>query len=123
MPEILPYASPVTQPSADNLFNLKALAISHDILGVLGVYLVIAGLVVGDDPSVKLPLALMLVGSVAVLASGICIQTRRLRIFSLIVAALLCLMFPVGTILGICTLRVLSRPTADLLYRTSQANS
>ena len=122
MPEVLSYASPNPQINTDDPFQLKAIAITHDILGALGIFPPIIGLIASDDPSMKLPLVLMLVGSLAIGASGICIHTRRLRVFSIIVAALLCLMFPIGTILGISTLRVLSRESVAAIYRASRGN-
>jgi hypothetical protein len=51
------------------------------------------------------------------LASGICIHTRRARLFSLIVAGINCINFPFGTALGIFTFIVLLRPNMPMLYR------
>src|SRR4051812_632762 len=123
MPVILSYANPsAPKPTSNDLFDLKVIAISHDLLGILCFFPAMVGLIVSDDPSINLPLILMLIGGLALVASGLCIHRRRLRVFSLIVAALLCLMFPMGTIPGVATLRVLSRSTVIAHYRQSQVS-
>jgi hypothetical protein len=48
--------------------------------------------------------------------SGHCIKTRKHRTLSLIMAALNTLAIPIGTIIGVCALIVLSRPTVKKLY-------
>jgi hypothetical protein len=53
------------------------------------------------------------------LISGICIQTRRARLFSLVVAGINCINFPFGTALGVCTFIVLLRPSMPMAYRRS----
>jgi len=68
----------------------------------------------------------IIIGSIAVFGgwlfgfltiySGRCIKARKRRIFSFIVAALCCLNFPLGTILGVCTILVLNRPSVRELY-------
>jgi len=118
MPDVLSYAGPTRpKPNSNDSYDLKVIAIFTDILGVAGLFGPILGLTLSDDPSMRLPLILMLIGTLSVAASGLFIHCRRLRIFSLIIAALLCLMFPLGTILGISTLRILSRDTVIALYR------
>jgi hypothetical protein len=51
--------------------------------------------------------------------SGRFIAERRRRIFSIVVAAILCTVFPFGTILGIFTIIVLSRDSVRRLYGES----
>ena len=51
--------------------------------------------------------------------SGRWIQQRKGRIFSIVVAALNCLHFPLGMALGICTLIVLNRESVMRLYEES----
>lgn len=51
--------------------------------------------------------------------SGRLIAKRKYRTFSLITAAVLCVMFPFGTVLGVCTLIVLSRNSVSERYAGS----
>ena len=48
--------------------------------------------------------------------SGRCLAKRRKRMFSFVVAAVLCAFFPFGTVLGIFTIIVLSRDSVQRLY-------
>ncbi len=57
-----------------------------------------------------------LVASALVIFSGLQLRRRRGKLFSQIIAALLCLQVPLGTILGIFTFIVLSGPGALALY-------
>ncbi len=41
---------------------------------------------------------------------------RRHRIFCMVVAALTCLSIPFGTVLGVCTIMVLNRPSVEGLF-------
>lgn len=56
---------------------------------------------------------------VANLVSGWCIQRRRAKPFSLIVAGINCLGFPFGTTLGVFTLVVLLRESVTEAYQTT----
>ena len=69
----------------------------------------------------------ILCGGVAVLLLGLAfafltffaarsLLERRRRIFCLVVAALLCLSVPFGTVLGICAIIVLNRPSVKDLF-------
>ncbi len=51
------------------------------------------------------------------LFSAWCLSRRRHRTFSLVVAVVNCLMVPFGTLLGVFTLVVLSRPSVAALYQ------
>ena len=51
-----------------------------------------------------------------VIYAGRCLRSRRNRTFALVVAAIMCLGFPVGTVLGVFTLVVLSKPEVKALY-------
>ena len=53
---------------------------------------------------------------IANLISGILIQKRIARVFSLVIAGLNCLAFPVGTVLGVFTFLVLLRPSVEEVY-------
>lgn len=50
--------------------------------------------------------------------SGRMLAKRRHRIFSLVMASILCAWIPVGTALGVCTILVLSRRSVRELYAT-----
>src|ERR1051325_10649079 len=125
MPQVLPYAGPTPQRSRDQTFYLKAIAVIHEVLGGLGVSS--AGLALLTvhplDRSSGEPLVVMFFFSLAILLSGIFIQARRLRHVSIFIALPLGLMFPLGTILAIYTLRLLSRDSVIALYhaKTSRA--
>jgi hypothetical protein len=57
-----------------------------------------------------------LVSLVVNLVSGLSIQARKHRTFSLVVAGFNCINFPFGTFLGVFTLIVLMRPTMPAFY-------
>jgi hypothetical protein len=48
--------------------------------------------------------------------SGRYLARRRCRIFSIVVAAILCMFFPFGTVLGVFTIIVLSKESVRRLY-------
>jgi hypothetical protein len=54
--------------------------------------------------------------AVATAVSGYFIQTRQRRLFSIGVAAINCVLFPFGTVLGVFTIIVLVRPSVVALY-------
>lgn len=54
------------------------------------------------------------------LLSGIFLRARENRTFSFVVAAINCLHMPLGTVLGVFTIIVLSRPSVRELYKTSE---
>ena len=53
------------------------------------------------------------------LISGRCIQQRRGRIFSLVVAGMNCLCFPLGTVLGVFTFVLLLRDSVTQIYEAN----
>jgi hypothetical protein len=53
------------------------------------------------------------------LLSAIFLRQRRHRMFSLVIAGLNCLQFPLGTALGVFTIIVLSRASTHELYETN----
>jgi len=55
-------------------------------------------------------------GFVGNLISGFCLRARRGRVFSFVVAAMNCLHFPFGTVLGVFTIIVLARESVRELY-------
>ena len=60
---------------------------------------------------------------VANLISGWCIQQRRAKVFSLVVAGINCLGFPFGTTLGVFTFVVLLRETVAEAYQVTAQQS
>ena len=48
--------------------------------------------------------------------AGRCLRDRRHRTFCLIVAGLTCLQLPWGTVIGVCTINVLNRPSVRALF-------
>lgn len=58
----------------------------------------------------------MLLGGILTLTSGLFIQRRVHRTFSLVIAGLNCLHFPFGTSLGVFTLIVLTKDSVMQLY-------
>jgi hypothetical protein len=55
----------------------------------------------------------------ATAVSGYFIQTRQRRIFSIVIAAINCAMFPFGTVLGVLTIIMLVRPSVIDLYQSA----
>jgi hypothetical protein len=53
--------------------------------------------------------------------AGRCIAQRKAKVFTLVMAALNCLNFPYGTILGVCTMMVLTRGSVNQLYSKRNA--
>ena len=51
---------------------------------------------------------------------GRCLSRRRFRTFCLIVAALTCVGVPYGTVLGICTFVVLTRPAVAQMFASAR---
>jgi len=62
---------------------------------------------------------LAIAGGLCVL-SGLGLRAHRRRGLSTVVAALQCLALPLGTVLGVITLVVMSRPSVVLLYRETE---
>lgn len=61
----------------------------------------------------------IVIGSVLNLLSGIFLRQRRNRMFSLVVGGLNCLHVPLGTILGVFTILILSRDSVRRLYEST----
>lgn len=60
--------------------------------------------------------AIMVAMAILNLASGLKLQARRSRTFIMVVAAFNCLGFPLGTVLGVCTLVVVQRESVRLKF-------
>ncbi len=55
----------------------------------------------------------------AMIYVGRCLTRRRRRTYCMVIAALQCLMIPVGTVLGVFTLVVLMRPSVQAMFDTA----
>lgn len=58
--------------------------------------------------------------AVCTFLSGRFIAKRKNRVFSFVIAGLLCMFMPFGTVLGIFTIIVLSRESVQRLYQTAR---
>lgn len=63
---------------------------------------------------------IMFTGALGNLLSGLFINRRRHRLFSIIIAALNCVQIPLGTVLGIFTIIVLVRDSVQETYASDQ---
>jgi hypothetical protein len=111
-------------PSASELASLRRLAFFYlligalDLLGAAGI-----GLTNLSDPVFR---TIGLAGSaiaVLLLLSGWSIRRRRFRTFSFLAAYPICLGFPVGTVIGIWTIILLSKPAIRQIYEYDAAQS
>ncbi len=125
--------------------HLKLLAIFHYVLGgmmaffsLFGLIYFVMGLVFmlvptsnwnqghGQPPPAWFGLLFMFIGGVIVFLgctvggliayAGRCIAQRRHHTFCLIMAAIACLWVPIGTVLGVMAIIVLSRPSVKPLF-------
>lgn len=107
------------------MLAFACIPIIHIVLGVL----MIAGKLHsgnGQDPPpaigwvfVGIGASIMVIGwalGILVIYSGRCIRARRNWIFSVVIAGLMCLNMPLGTILGVFTLVTLMRDSVKALY-------
>jgi hypothetical protein len=143
--------APRLEPLPEDAQNLNVLAICHyvyaGLVGLVGmvvaVYVVIgvlfaSGVASRSHPSASgAPPEAAVAGIVAVLGgffillllakagllvySGMCLRSRRHRMFSFVMACLTCVNIPLGTVLGVFTLVVLSRPSVRALYDGGRA--
>jgi len=126
--------------------HLKALAICHYVWGGLvmlfscmGIIYIVLGVMMLNDPSFmqnprsnqpppprELGWLFVVMGSAAMLfgwtlgiltiISGRSMQKQRRRIFSLVIAGVNCISFPLGTTLGVFTFIVLCRDSVKRMY-------
>jgi hypothetical protein len=140
-----PYAPPYAEAAAVNsdAEHLKILSVCHFVVGaiigafacipvihlVVGIVLLVAGSAAGGAegaPPAIVGLMFVLVASVfilggwtlaaCVIAAGRFLTQRRRHTFCLVVACLLCMFAPLGTVLGVFTILVLLRPTVKALF-------
>jgi hypothetical protein len=111
----------------------SSLFIIHIVLGVMMIRGEFANTGSSNPPPPEMGWVFVGFGSLAVLigwASGIlaifsgrCIRSRRHWLFSLIMAGLLCLNIPLGTVLGVFTFIVLLRESVKTVYGLPPANA
>lgn len=123
------------EPSADELRYLKALVIGHYVVAALvalSTLVPAANMVAGmrdagmwPDPDLSgttffvvlalvIAMGLGMTGLISV--AGYCLSRRRKYMFCMVAAALSCLLVPLGTVLGVSTLVVLTRPRVRALF-------
>jgi MFS family permease len=128
--------------------HLKLLAIFHYIVGAIGALfacfpLLYVGMVVlfvasphfmtegqkGPPPPAAIGYVFIAIGAffallgwsaaIATVISGRYITKRRKRLFSVVMAAILCMFMPFGTVLGVFTIIVLTKESVQRLYGTA----
>ena len=128
--------------------HLKLLAIFHYIVGAIGAFfacfpLLYVGMVVlfvasphfmtegqkGPPPPAAIGYVFIAIGAffallgwsaaIATVISGRYITKRRKRLFSVVMAAILCMFMPFGTVLGVFTIIVLTKESVQRLYGTA----
>jgi hypothetical protein len=143
----LPYAFPPQQNN--DIKHLDLLAIFHWVWGGLillfslfGVIYIILGVMVlngslpMDDPNMPREtfawIFIAMGGAVLILGwvvgglnvySGFCLKKHKKRTFCIVIAALDCLSFPIGTTLGVFTIVVLLRDSVKALYQAEAARN
>ncbi len=142
MDQPIEYATPYQPPNADQE-HLRLLRIFHFVLGGLfllfGCFpiihvaigmLIVTGKLPADNGGHIPPssmgylfvvlgifiIALFWVMALCLFMSGWFLGKRQHYMFSFVVAALSCLQIPLGTVLGVFTIMVLSRPSVKAMY-------
>ncbi|QDV61070.1 hypothetical protein [Crateriforma conspicua] len=109
--------------------HIRVLSVLHIVAGLflfatsLGQFLLAKRVaIMGQLPTfISFLFVLMLLTSLLIFVVGILLYTRRMYWFCFTVAAVECLIMPLGTVLGVLTLVVLMRPsvTDDFVSRNS----
>jgi len=127
--------------------HLRILSICHYVYGgvqaafaciplihvAIGLFMLLGGVMAGSDDAA--PLAIIgglfaVIGAAAVLFgwavaacviyAGRCLAQRKYHTFCFVIAAICCLSIPFGTVLGVFTIIVLSRPSVKALFETGR---
>ena len=150
LPYAQPVAYATPQPVSADEQHLRLLAIFHYIWGGLvalfssvGLIHITLGMVMLVNPTAMnspgqpptpgfvgwmmllMGLAVVLIGWTVgglTIYSGRCMSGRRNGMFSLVIAGLSCLSFPLGTALGVFTFILLTRPTVKAEYDYRRVN-
>lgn len=126
------------QLTNDDISQLNALALAHYIIGGLGVVFslfpllyvalgvaMLSGALDADAPPIAgwlfvgIGITIVILGeaaSICVMLSGKHLKRRTGYTFSFVVACVSCISVPVGTILGVLTIIVLSRPAVKAAF-------
>ena len=137
-PEPIGYYAQYPSPGDRDAEHLRLLSIFHYVAGGLLAFFgcfPIIHIVVGilmvrgtlqTNPPTPAGYVFILIGSCMVLTawglaiclfvSGRFLKERRHYMFSMVIAAISCLQIPFGTILGVFTIIVLSRPSVKMIY-------
>jgi len=145
MTTLPPLPAPVAAATAEDLSQLRLLAVFHYVVAgltalfsliptlhlALGIAMV-TGAMAGDDPdarfagwffiafaSVFILCGLALATAIAI--AGRNLQRQRRHTYCLVVAGLSCMLMPFGTVLGVFTLIVLLRPGVKALFEGTTA--
>ena len=134
------------QSASKDLEHLRLLSIFHYVAaGVLGffscafIFHIVFGLIFllspeafdnGEPPPTFMGWLFLIMGSAAVLSgwtlaillivAGRFLKKHKRRIFCMVVAGISCLFMPAGTVLGVFTILVLSRPTVKTLFEAKE---
>ncbi len=141
-PQPVQYSTTYHQPTSPDLSHLKTLAICHWVWGgltILGSSVFIIHIVMGimmlsgafggkgsQAPPEIIGWAFIGIGSclviggwalgIATICSGFYLNKQKKKFFSMVVAGINCALMPIGTVLGIFTFLVLSKPTMKEIY-------
>jgi ABC-type polysaccharide/polyol phosphate export permease len=108
-------------PSAEDAANLRLLAICQIAFGGLGLLIgALLTMTITADPQFQRLVLAFLIADLFCVLSGICMFITRFRIFSMFVAAITCVVFPIGPIMGVWALIVLCRPGVAQLYKSAK---
>jgi hypothetical protein len=118
MPETSPlaYAAPKDPVGPDDHYYLRVLAYCHWAFAAM---IAFGGLMVCfavPQADARVCGAAMIVGGALSAVAGLLLFTKRSSWFILSICALTLLVFPFGTILGVCTIGVLRRPGVFALF-------
>lgn len=121
----LDYQNPrrhIINPTDDNRGTLTILANFYSIIGALELTGIALFCIVNFRQPIAHKLAFLIPIPLPILLSGLFMRARRFRLFSVIIAAIACLLFPLRTLLGAWTIIVLAKPGSRTLYRMRQTN-
>jgi hypothetical protein len=105
-------------PTRKDFVRLKWLAIGNGIFGALGIIGFAIPLISLWGNSIDRYIFLAeLWFFILIFLSSICIAKRSFRIFSILIASLLCLLFPIGTAIGAITIVILRQRMVRLIYQ------
>jgi len=116
MPETIPYETPDPRKVADDLYQLKALTICQFVFAGVALFAIPSAVITGSW------FVMTILGTYGMmqLVSGICMHQRKWRKLTIVVSAINCALFPLGTIFGGATINLLNRPAIMEIYRNHE---